>query len=46
MPDASPPIPNEAGTSAIIYLNPDSVTEGGFFPDGVNGDINASDDNG
>ncbi|WP_214402636.1 ferritin-like domain-containing protein [Pseudonocardia lacus] len=29
----------------IVYLNPDSVTEGGFFPDGVNGDINASDDN-
>jgi hypothetical protein len=30
----------------IVYLNPDSVTSGGFFPDGVNGDINASDDNG
>jgi hypothetical protein len=29
----------------IVYLNPDSVTSGGFFPDGVNGDINASDDN-
>ncbi|TQM37527.1 ferritin-like domain-containing protein [Pseudonocardia cypriaca] len=28
----------------IVYLNPDSVTSGGFFPDGVNGDINASDD--
>jgi hypothetical protein len=29
----------------IVYLNPDSVTSGGFFPEGVNGDINASDDN-
>jgi hypothetical protein len=29
----------------IAYLNPASVTSGGFFPDGVNGDINASDDN-
>ncbi|MBA3524495.1 MAG: ferritin-like domain-containing protein [Geodermatophilaceae bacterium] len=29
----------------IVYLNPDSVTEGGFFPDGVNGVINTSDDN-
>ncbi len=29
----------------IVYLNADSVTSGGFFPDGVNGDINASDDN-
>jgi hypothetical protein len=29
----------------IVYLNPDSVTSGGFFPDGVNGDINASADN-
>jgi hypothetical protein len=29
----------------IAYLNADSVTSGGFFPDGVNGDINASDDN-
>jgi len=29
----------------IVYLNPASVTSGGFFPDGVNGDINASDDN-
>ena len=26
----------------IVYLNPDSVREGGFFPDGVNGSINAS----
>jgi Ferritin-like domain len=29
----------------IVYLNADSVTSGGFFPEGVNGDINASDDN-
>ncbi len=29
----------------IVYLNAASVTSGGFFPDGVNGDINASDDN-
>jgi Ferritin-like domain len=29
----------------IVYLNPASVTSGGFFPHGVNGDINASDDN-
>jgi hypothetical protein len=29
----------------IVYLNADSVTSGGFFPAGVNGDINASDDN-
>ncbi len=29
----------------IVYLNPAAVTSGGFFPDGVNGDINASDDN-
>jgi len=26
----------------IVYLTPDSVDEGGFFPDGVNGSINAS----
>ncbi|MDQ3104251.1 MAG: ferritin-like domain-containing protein [Actinomycetota bacterium] len=26
----------------IVYLNPDSVREGGFFPDGVNGSINTS----
>jgi len=26
----------------IVYLNPDSVREGGFFPDGVNGPINTS----
>jgi len=26
----------------IAYLNPDSVREGGFFPDGVNGSINTS----
>ena len=29
----------------IVYLNPDSVTKGGFFPSGVNGAINKSDDN-
>jgi hypothetical protein len=29
----------------IVYLNPASVTEGGFFPDGVNGEVNTSDDN-
>jgi len=29
----------------IVYLNPESVTSGGFFPDGVNGEINTSDDN-
>jgi ferritin-like protein len=29
----------------IVYLDPAAVTSGGFFPDGVNGDINASDDN-
>ncbi|MBA2389344.1 MAG: ferritin-like domain-containing protein [Geodermatophilaceae bacterium] len=29
----------------IVYLNPASVTSGGFFPDGVNGPINTSDDN-
>lgn len=26
----------------IVYLTPDSVDEGGFFPDGVNGSINTS----
>ncbi|MBB2986702.1 ferritin-like domain-containing protein [Terracoccus luteus] len=26
----------------IVYLNPKSVTEGGFFPDGVNGTLNTS----
>lgn len=26
----------------VVYLNPNSVTAGGFFPDGVNGDINTS----
>ncbi|MEQ3552110.1 ferritin-like domain-containing protein [Pseudonocardia nematodicida] len=30
----------------IAYLNPDSVTEGGFFPAGVNGPVNTSDANG
>ncbi len=29
----------------IVYLNPGSVTSGGFFPDGVNGEIDTSDDN-
>jgi len=29
----------------IVYLNPASVTSGGFFPDGVNGEINTSDPN-
>jgi hypothetical protein len=29
----------------VVYLNSASVTAGGFFPEGVNGDINASDDN-
>jgi hypothetical protein len=29
----------------IVYLNKEKVTSGGFFPDGVNGDINSSDDN-
>jgi len=26
----------------IAYLNPAQVTSGGFFPRGVNGDINTS----
>lgn len=30
----------------IAYLNPAKVTEGGFFPAGVNGEINSSDANG
>lgn len=30
----------------IVYLNPAKVTEGGFFPAGVNGEINSSDANG
>ena len=29
----------------IVYLNPAKVTEGGFFPAGVNGSVNESDDN-
>jgi hypothetical protein len=29
----------------IVYLNPASVTEGGFFPEGVNGEIRTSADN-
>lgn len=29
----------------IVYLNPASVTSGGFFPNGVNGEINTSDPN-
>ncbi|RJQ82321.1 ferritin-like domain-containing protein [Pseudonocardiaceae bacterium YIM PH 21723] len=30
----------------IVYLNPKQVTSGGFFPAGVNGDVNTSDANG
>jgi len=30
----------------IVYLNPNDVTSGGFFPAGVNGEINTSADNG
>lgn len=26
----------------VVYLNPNSVNSGGFFPEGVNGDINTS----
>ena len=26
----------------VVYLNPKSVTKGGFFPKGVNGAINKS----
>ena len=26
----------------IVYLNPGQATKGGFFPDGVNGDVNTS----
>jgi hypothetical protein len=29
----------------IAYLNPAKVTSGGFFPDGVNGEVNTSDAN-
>ena len=29
----------------IVYLNPASVKSGGFFPKGVNGEINTSDNN-
>jgi Ferritin-like domain len=29
----------------IVYLNPAKVTKGGFFPKGVNGEINTSDKN-
>ncbi|GAB2593110.1 ferritin-like domain-containing protein [Microlunatus antarcticus] len=29
----------------IVYLTPEKVTEGGFFPSGVNGTINSSNDN-
>jgi hypothetical protein len=29
----------------IVYLNPAAVREGGFFPRGVNGEIDTSDDN-
>ncbi|MFK0244140.1 ferritin-like domain-containing protein [Amycolatopsis azurea] len=30
----------------IVYLNPKAVTSGGFFPKGVNGEVNSSDPNG
>jgi len=30
----------------VVYLNPKSVTKGGFFPRGVNGPVNKSDKNG
>ncbi|WP_224387672.1 ferritin-like domain-containing protein [Pseudonocardia sp. ICBG1293] len=30
----------------IVYLDPRAVTRGGFFPDGVNGDVDTSDANG
>ncbi|MBK1786999.1 ferritin-like domain-containing protein [Prauserella cavernicola] len=29
----------------VVYLTNQSATSGGFFPSGVNGDVNASDDN-
>ena len=29
----------------IVYLTPESVDKGGFFPDGMNGDIKTSSDN-
>lgn len=29
----------------IVYLNPKSVTKGGFFPNGVNGEVNTSANN-
>lgn len=29
----------------VVYLTPEKATSGGFFPDGVNGDITASNDN-
>lgn len=29
----------------VVYLNPAAVTKGGFFPTGVNGEINTSGDN-
>ena len=29
----------------IVYITPEQATSGGFFPDGVNGPINQSDDN-
>ena len=29
----------------IVYLNPKAVTKGGFFPNGVNGEVNTSADN-
>ncbi len=30
----------------IVYLNPEAVTSGGFFPEGVNGTVDTSDANG
>ena len=33
---------NPMGRHNIAYLNPAEVTSGGFFPAGVNGEINAS----
>lgn len=29
----------------IVYLTPKRVTKGGFFSSGVNGELNASEDN-
>lgn len=30
----------------VVYLNPASVNSGGFFPDGINGEVTTSDPNG